>query len=81
MHPDFALVSLGHSQAPCKSLGRLVESHPATVEAIHSTDHPEHPIGLPALAITRHRISHGWGIQALHEAGVHFWFRLTEQLV
>lgn len=81
MHPDFALVSLGHSQAPCKGLGRLVESHPGTVEAIHSNDHPEHPSGLPALAITRHRISHGGGIQALHEAGVHFWFRLTEQLV
>jgi hypothetical protein len=57
MHPAFALVSLGHSQAPYKGLWRLVENHPGTVEVIHSTDHPEHPIGLPALAITRHRIS------------------------
>ena len=70
---------------------RLVEQHPGTVEAIHSTYHPSHRIGCvieqrcftarqSAMEFTRHLLSSGWCIQDLHEAGEHFWFRLTEAL-
>lgn len=89
MPSAFELVTLGDSAAPYKGLWMLVESLPGTVEAIHSTYHPDHAIGCvieqrcfstrqPALDFTRHLLSHGWGVQTLHEAGEHFWFRLME---
>jgi hypothetical protein len=91
MPSPFELLTLGDSHAPYKGLWQLVESHPGTVEAIHSTYHPEHPIGCvieqrcfttrqPALEFTRHLLNHGWGVQTMHEAGEHFWFHLTEAL-
>lgn len=85
----FELVTLGHSEAPYKGVWKLVESHPGSVEAIHSTYHPERLIGCvieqrcfssqqSALEFTRHLLSHGWGVKTLHEAAEHFWFRLME---
>lgn len=92
MQPGFALVSLGERQAPYQGLWLLVESLPGTVEAIHSTYHPNHRIGCvietrcfrarkPALEFIRHLLCHGWSIQTLHENGEHFWYRMTEQWV
>ena len=88
MPSALALVTLANSQAPYKGQWLLVENHPGTVEAIHSTYHPEQPIGCvieqrcftarqAALDFTHHLLSHGWGIHTLHEAGEHFWFRLA----
>ena len=91
MPSAFELLTLGDRHAPYKGLWQLVESHPGTVSAIHSTYHPEHPFGCvieqrcfttrqPALEFTRHLLNHGWGVQVMHEAGEHFWFHLTEAL-
>ena len=91
MDSPFELITLGDKQAPYKGIWRLVEQHPGTVEAIHSTYHPSHRIGCvieqrcftarqSAMEFTRHLLSSGWCIQDLHEAGEHFWFRLTEAL-
>jgi hypothetical protein len=89
MPSALALVTLDNIQAPYKGLWQLVENHPGTVEAIHSTYRPQHPIGCvieqrfftarkPAREFTQHLLSHGWGVQTLHEAGEHFWYGLME---
>ena len=91
MDSSLDLITLGDTQAPYKGLWQLVERHPGSVEAIHSTYHPDHRIGCvieqrcfmahkPAIDFTRHLLSSGWRIQDLHEAGEHFWFRMTEAL-